>query len=242
MNNDNDSSISSGSCSCNDYNFGPYKYDNSLLKITHVRFSIINNYKIVVKKKSKAKVIENKKSKNKKSEKNISKNNESQEISFVPNTITHNQTYNNIGLNQKSAYKNKNRYFIIDEDISEQNQLKKSKIDRSNSERGIKLKNIKKIDEPKQHIESKEREVKTIIVKKGEKIMPILKEVRIFDPVKKIIENNGQKILVNENTTLTTITTNEIITDMIDKFPDSVLVKQYISRFYNTEISKINYH
>ena len=242
MNNDNDSSISSGSCSCNDYNFGPYEYDISLLKITNARFSIISENKKILNKKSKTKTIEKKNSKIKKHKRNISRNNVNQEPSVdlknnEINKINKENTCNNIHLSQKSSYKNKNRYFILDEDIHDQKYLKTLKKDRSKSERGIKLKNI---NESKKCKESTEKEIKTVVFKKGEKIVPLLKEVRILDPLKKIIENEGQKILVNENTTLTTITTNEIITDKIDESPDSVLIKQYISRIYKSEISKIN--
>ena len=90
------------------------------------------------------------------------------------------------------------------------------------------------------------KETKNITLEPGQTIKPRMMTKRKLKPHTSIVKNDdGSENIIIENTTLTTITVNEIIDSSKlynDKYPlDVQLVKQYITKIYKTEIENSPY-
>ena len=90
------------------------------------------------------------------------------------------------------------------------------------------------------------KETKNITLEPGQTIKPRMITKRKLKPHTSIIKNeDGSENIIIENTTLTTVTVNEIIDSSKlynDKYPlDVQLVKQYITKIYKTEIENNPY-
>lgn len=143
------------------------------------------------------------------------------------------------GIN--SPKKNYNNSFNINNENKEDTFLKninntniKSNRNKNSQTRGITIK------------EKIIKETKNIILDPGQSIKPQTTTRRKLKPIIKIIKNDdGSQNMITENTTLTTITKNEIIDSSKlydDKYPlDVQIVKQYITKIYKTEIENNPY-